>query len=41
MLQVPPDQDKAFRKSTRELRDEFTFEELDGDARRVFNMFIQ
>jgi len=40
-VQVPPDQDKAFRKSTRELRDEFTFEELDGDARRVFNMFIQ
>lgn len=40
-LQVPPDQDKAFRKATKVLQDEFTFEELSGEERRVFNMFIQ
>lgn len=40
-LQVPPEQDKAFRKATKVLQDEFTFEELSGEERRVFNMFIQ
>jgi hypothetical protein len=39
--QVPPEEDKVFRRAARELKDEFTFEELDGEARRVFNMFIQ
>jgi threonine dehydratase len=40
-LQVPPEQDKAWRKVTKVLQDEFTFEELGGEERRVFNMFIQ
>lgn len=39
-MQVPPSQDRAFRKVQRSLQDEFTFEELDGEERRVFNMFI-
>lgn len=39
-MQVPPEQDRAFRKVQRSLQDEFTFEELDGEERRVFNMFI-
>eukprot|EP00882_Tetradesmus_deserticola_P010527 GHRQ01011120.1.p2 GENE.GHRQ01011120.1~~GHRQ01011120.1.p2 ORF type:complete len:121 (+),score=37.26 GHRQ01011120.1:73-435(+) len=40
-LQVPPEQGKAWRKATKSLQDEFTFEELAGEERRVFNMFIQ
>jgi threonine dehydratase len=39
-MQVPPEQDKTFRKVQRALQDEFSFEELDGEERRVFNMFI-
>lgn len=40
-MQVPPEQDRAFRKVQRALQDEFTFEELDGAERRVFDMFIK
>lgn len=40
-MQVPPEQDRAFRKVQRALQDEFTFEELGGEERRVFNMFIK
>lgn len=40
-LQVAPEQSKAFKKATKVLQDEFTFEELSGEERRVFNMFIQ
>lgn len=39
-MQVPPEQDRAFKKVQRALQDEFSFEELDGEERRVFNMFI-
>lgn len=40
-MQVPPEQDRAFRKVQRALQDEFSFEELGGEERRVFNMFIK
>jgi threonine dehydratase len=40
-LQVAPDTDKAFKKVLKSLQDEFTFEELGGEERKVFNMFIQ
>jgi threonine dehydratase len=39
-MQVPPEQDRAFKKVQKALQDEFSFEELDGEERRVFNMFI-
>ena len=40
-VQVPPDQDGAFKKMRRALlRDEFAFAELAPDERRVFDMFI-
>jgi hypothetical protein len=40
-LQVPPEDARDFRRAQRQLADEFTFEELSGEARRVFDMFIQ
>lgn len=39
-MQVPPAQDAAFRKVQRGLQDEFTFEELGVEERRVFNLFM-
>jgi threonine dehydratase len=40
-LQIPPWQETAFAQSTEKLSDEFTFTELGGEARKVFDMFIQ
>jgi hypothetical protein len=40
-LQVPPQQDSAWRKVIKALQDEFTFEELGAEERRVFDKFIQ
>lgn len=40
-IQVPPDAEADFRRAQRQLRQEFTFEEISGQAREVFNMFIQ
>lgn len=41
-LQVPPEQERMLMKAGRRLEnDEFSFEELTDEERRVFNMFIQ
>jgi threonine dehydratase len=40
-IQVPPDAEAEFKRAQRKLRQEFTFEEIEGEAREVFNMFIQ
>lgn len=40
-IQVPPEAERDFKRSQRKLREDFTFEEIDGQAREVFNMFIQ
>ncbi|KAI8464153.1 MAG: threonine dehydratase I [Monoraphidium minutum] len=40
-IQVPPEAASDFRRAQRKLREEFTFEEIEGRARDVFNMFIQ
>lgn len=39
-LQVPPQQGAAFEAVQQELADEFTFEELGGEERRVFDIFL-
>jgi hypothetical protein len=39
--QVPPEAEADFKRAQRQLRQEFTFEEIEGQAREVFNMFIQ
>jgi hypothetical protein len=39
--QVPPEAEADFKRAQRKLRQEFTFEEVEGRARDVFNMFIQ
>jgi hypothetical protein len=38
---VPPEAASDFKRAQRKLREEFTFEEIEGQAREVFNMFIQ
>ena len=38
---VPPEAAADFKRAQRKLREEFTFEEIEGRAREVFNMFIQ
>lgn len=40
-IQVPPEAEAEFKRAQRKLRQEFTFEEVEGRAREVFNMFIQ
>ncbi|KIZ01900.1 threonine dehydratase [Monoraphidium neglectum] len=40
-IQVPPEAASDFKRAQRKLREEFTFEEIEGQAREVFNMFIQ
>ena len=39
-MQVPPSDEAAFAEAQSTLRDEFQFDELSGDARDVFDMFI-
>jgi threonine dehydratase len=40
-VQVPPDGEAELRRAQRQLRREFTFEEITGETRDVMNMFIQ
>lgn len=40
-IQVPPDGEARFKSAQRALRRDFTFEELDGEAKSVFSMFLQ
>lgn len=40
-LQVPQWQEASFQEAAEKLGDEFSFQELDGEARKVFDMFIQ
>ena len=40
-FQVPPEAEADFKRAQRKLREDFTFEEVEGRAREVFNMFIQ
>lgn len=39
-VQLPPDTAEAFTAALGELTDSYVFDELDGDALQVFNMFI-
>ena len=40
-IQVPPDSEADFKKAQRALRRDFSFEELDDEAKSVFAMFLQ
>ena len=39
-MQLPPETEPAFNKAKEQLRENYTFDELAGEARNVFNMFI-
>lgn len=39
--QIRPEEEREWKRVQRSLADEFTFSELGGEARQVFNMFIQ
>ena len=39
-MQLPPETDGAFDEAKAQLADGFTFDELAGEARQVFNMFV-
>ena len=40
-LQLPPSERAAFTKATAALGEEFSFSELSGAAKGIFEMFIQ
>ena len=39
-MQVPPAEHERFAAAQAQLAEDYTFEELSGEARRVFAMFI-
>ena len=39
-IQIPPASDAAFAAAQLDLAGDYTFSELDGESRRVFDMFL-